>query len=164
MDIFTKGINGVYIKDKNPETIVHGIIKSWITGDGFGPGHPSKAFHGDNGGEFLNTTVIDFAATLDTTIKMTAAKAPWQNGIVERHHATADITYEKIMAENPSMDQQDAINNAALAKNSETNSSGFSSLQLVIGQNPAFPGLAEVLMRILMMLGYILGRLIAMKS
>ena len=144
VDMFTKAIKGVYIEDKNPETIVDAITKSWILGTGFGPGHPIKGFYSNNGVEFLNNEVIDYAATLDTNIKMTAANAPWMNGVVERHHATADVIYEKLRLDNPGMLPQEAINHACLAKNSEVNRSGFSALQLVMGQNPTFPGLAEV--------------------
>ena len=121
-----------------------GIIESWIVGDGFGPGHPTKAFYSDNGGEFFNNDVINFAATVNTTIKMTVAEAPWQNGTVERNDATADVIYEKIKLENPTMQPQVAIKNAALVKNSEIHHSGFSPLQLIMGQNPTFPVLAEV--------------------
>ena len=125
VDMFSKAIKGKYIRDKEPETIVSGIIESWIVGDGLGPGHPTKGFYSDNGGEFLNNQVVNFAATMNTTIKMTSANSPWQNGLVERHHATADIIYEKMRAENPSMDPQTAINHAAFAKNSDVNVSGF---------------------------------------
>ena len=75
---------------------------------------------------------------------MAAAEAPWQNGVVERHHATADILFEKIMMENPNMDAQEAINHASFSKNSEINQTRFSPMQLMMGQNPQFPGLAEV--------------------
>ena len=143
VDMFSKAIKGKHIKDKDPETIVTGIIESWIIGDGLGPGHPTKAFYSDNGGEFLNNSVVNFAATMNTTIKMTSANAPWQNGLVERHHATADNIYEKLRAENPDMDAQTAINHASFAKNSDINVSGFSPLQIIMGQNPSFPGLAE---------------------
>ena len=120
------------------------IVETWIIGNGMGPGYPKIAFFSDNGGEFLNEDVIDFATSMNTTIKMTAASAPWQNGLVERHHATTDIVYEKILMDDPRMSPQDAVDQAAFAKNSETNASGFSPLQLVMGQNPSFPGLAEV--------------------
>ena len=98
-----------------------------------GPGHPTKGFYSDNGGEFLNNQLVNFAAKMNTTIKMTSANAPWQNGLVERHHATADIIYEKIRIENPDMDPQEAINHAAFAKNSDVNVSGFSPLQIIMG-------------------------------
>ena len=143
VDMFSKVIKGKHIKNKDPETIVAGIIESWIIGDGLGPGHPSKAFYSDNGGEFLNNDFVNFAASMNTTIRMTFADAPWQNGLVERHHATADIVYEKLMADNPDMDAQTAINHASFAKNSDVNVSGFSPLQIIMGQNPSFPGLAE---------------------
>ena len=42
------------------------------------------------------------------------------------------------------MKPQEAINHACIAKNSEISRSGFSPLQLVMGQNSSFPGLAEV--------------------
>ena len=54
VDLFSKFIKGVYLKDKNPSTIIEGIISSWIIGDGGGPGHPKRGFWSDNGGEFLN--------------------------------------------------------------------------------------------------------------
>ena len=143
VDLFSKMIKGKFIRNKNPSTIIEGIISSWIIGDGGGPGHPSKGFWSDNGGEFLNEEVLDFAASFNINIKMTAAEAPWQNGVVERHHATADIIYEKLLMDNPKMNQQEAINHASFAKNSEINQTRFSPLQLMMGQNPLFPGLAE---------------------
>jgi hypothetical protein len=144
VDLFSKMIKGKFIQNKNPETIIEGIVSTWIIGDGIGPGHPTRGFWCDNGGEFLNAKVLDFAAAMDVDIKMTSANAPWQNGIVERHHATADLIYEKLMSENSSMKPQEAINQAAFAKNSDTNQTGFSPIQLMTGMNPKFPGLAEV--------------------
>ena len=80
--------------------------------------------------EFLNDELINFAAALNNSIKMTSADAPWQNGVVERHHASADIVFDKIMLENPKMDPQEAVNHAAFARNSEINQPRFSALQL----------------------------------
>ena len=88
--------------------------------------------------------MINFAAASDITIKMISAESPWQNGIVERHHATADIVFEKLRLDNPSMSPQEAVNHAAFSKNSEINRSKFSPFQLMMGQNPGFPGLSEV--------------------
>ena len=146
VDLFSKLIKGKLIKDKKPSTIIEGIISIWIIDDGAGPGHPSRGFWSDNGGEFLNMEVFDFAAAMHINIKMTSADAdaPWQNGVVERHHATADIVFEKMLLENRKMDCQEAINHASFAKNSEINQSRFSALQLMFGQSPQFPGLAEV--------------------
>ena len=144
VDIFSKMIKGQFIRNKQPETIIDGILKTWVIGDGAGPGFPSRGFWSDNGGEFLNHQVIDFAASMDIDIKMTSAEAPWQNGCVERHHATADIIFQKLMEENPKMTPQEAVNHASFAKNCDTNRTGFSPLQLMTGRNPSFPGLSEV--------------------
>ena len=143
VDLFSKMIKGKYIKNKLPATIIEGIISTWIVGDGIGPGHPSKGFWSDNGGEFLNNEVLDFAAAMDVEIKMTSADSPHQNGVVERHHATADIIFEKLITDNPTIDRQEAVNQAAFAKNTDTNQTGFSPIQLMTGTNPKFPGLAE---------------------
>ena len=143
VDLFSKMIKGKFIKNKKPETIIEGILSMWVIGDGIGPGNPRRGFWSDNGGEFLNEQVLDYAAAMDVDIRMTSADSPWQNGVVERHHATADIIYEKLMKENPNMSPQDAINHAAFAKNSDTNQTGFSPIQLMTGQNPKFPGLDE---------------------
>ena len=51
-DEFTKLIKRLVINDKNQDTIVKGIEKRWLIGDGAGPGNPSKVFFSDNGGEF----------------------------------------------------------------------------------------------------------------
>ena len=94
-DEFSKMIKGQVINDKKRETIVKGIENRWIYGGGGGPGHPSKGFFSDNGGEFLNDDLIDFAGALGINIKMTAASSPWMNGSCERAHTTVDIIIEK---------------------------------------------------------------------
>ena len=143
VDLFSKLIKGKFIKNKHPETILDAIVSSWIIGDGAGPGHPSRGFWCDNGGEFLNEEVLEFAAAMNVDIRMTSADSPWQNGVVERHHATADGIVEKLMFEDPHINIQEAINKASFSKNTDPNHTGFSPMQLMIGHNPAFPGLAE---------------------
>ena len=116
VDLFSKLIKGKFIKSKSKETIIEAIISTWIVGDGGGPGHPRRGFWADNGGEFLNNDLINFAAFYNIHIKMTSANAPWQNGVVERHHATADIIVEKMLLKNPKLSPQDAINRVSFAK------------------------------------------------
>ena len=142
-DEFTKLIKGLVINDKNQDTIVKGIEKKWIVGDGAGPGHPSKGFFSDNGGEFLNDNLIDFASALNITIRMTAAASPWMNGSCERAHATVDRLVEKILEENPKTDLQKAVDLACFTKNTEINQTGYSPLQLLTGRAPSFPGLSD---------------------
>ena len=45
--------------------IIQVIVDSWTVGDGIGPGHPTHGFWSDNGGEFLNSQMINFAAACD---------------------------------------------------------------------------------------------------
>ena len=78
--MFSKLIKGKYIKNKRPETIIDGIVSTWVIGDGAGLGHPRRGFWTDNGGEFLNREDLNYAAAMDVSIKMTSAEAPWQNG------------------------------------------------------------------------------------
>ena len=143
VDLFSKLIKGKFVSDKKPSTIIEAIVSTWVVGDGCGPGHPRRGFWSDNGGEFLNHEVLDYAAAQDVDIKMTAANSPWQNGVVERHHATADIIVGKLIMEDPQMSYQDAINQACFAKNGAIGQSRFSPLQLMMGQSPFFPGLSQ---------------------
>ena len=57
-DEFSKLIKGQVINDKKPDTIIKGLENKWIIGGGAGPGHPSRGFFTDNGGEFLNEDFI----------------------------------------------------------------------------------------------------------
>ena len=142
-DEFTKMIKGQVINDKQKDTIIKAIEKKWIVGDGMGPGHPSRGFFTDNGGEFLNSDMIDFAAALDISIKMTAASGPWMNGSCERAHATVDRIVEKILDDEPNTDLQKAVDRACFVKNMEINKTGFSPLQLFCGRSPSFPGYSD---------------------
>jgi transposase InsO family protein len=108
-----------------------------------GPGHPSKGFFTDNGGEFLNDSLIDFASAMDISIKMTAANSPWMNGSCERSHATVDRIIEKILEDEPNMNLQRAVDLACFVKNSEINKTGYSPLQLFHGKSPSFPGYSD---------------------
>lgn len=142
-DEFSKLIKGQVINDKQKDTIIKGLENKWIIGDGAGPGHPIRGFFSDNGGEFLNDDVIDFAAALDITIKMTAASSPWMNGSCERAHATVDRIVEKILEDDSKISLQEAVDLACFVKNTEINKTGFSPLQLFCGRSPGFPGLSD---------------------
>ena len=142
-DEFSKLTKGQVVNDKKPDTIIKAIENKWIIGGGIGPGHPSRGFFSDNGGEFLNEDLIDFAAALDITIRMTAASSPWMNGSCERAHATVDKTVEKILEDDPKTGIQKAVDLACFVKNTEINKTGFSPLQLFCGRSPSFPGFSD---------------------
>ena len=81
VDTFSRLTRGIIIKDKNPNTIVKGLIDCWILGRGIGPGMPGK-FIFDGGREFNNPQVIDLAEKFGLPMhNVTAAYAPYSNGI-----------------------------------------------------------------------------------
>ena len=123
-DEFSKLIKGQVVDNKTPDTIIKAIEAKWIIGGGAGPGHPTRGFFSDNGGEFLNEQFIDFDSTINITVKMTAASSPWMNGSCEQAHATVDKIEETI-------ELQKAVDLACFVKNSEVKLTGFSPLQLV---------------------------------
>ena len=69
----------------------------------------------------------------------TAGYAPHQNGINERNHAINDQCMNKIKEDHPDMDDELILAHALFAKNCLRMTFGYSSLQLVFGQNPNLP-------------------------
>ena len=72
MCAFTRPIKGVVIKDKNPETIIRGILEAWCLDIGF----PMFGFWADNGGEFKNMKMKEFVNKLGIKIDFTPAFSP----------------------------------------------------------------------------------------
>ena len=58
VDDATRFIRGEVIKDNKPETILEALERAWIIGRGAGPGLPERYFVSDNGGEFVNETIL----------------------------------------------------------------------------------------------------------
>ena len=138
---FSRLTRAVIIRNKLPKTIVSGILKCWVLGNGIGPGIPEK-FLFDNGGEFNNPEVLDLAEKHG--IKMhavTAAHSPFSNGLCEKNHEIVDRMMSKIMADDKDITENEALNHALFAKNIEPNNKGFSPFQIVYGTNPNIPGI-----------------------
>ena len=133
IDHLTRYSSAVVIKSKDPEVVIQGLIKCWISI--FGP--PGK-FMVDNGGEFANSEFIELAESMNVRIVPTPAFSPWSNGLVERHNATLAEILHKVQAEG-NRDIEIDLCWALQAKNSLDNVHGFSPAQLVFGQNPAVP-------------------------
>ena len=141
VDTFSRLTRGIIIKDKNPSTIIKGLLDCWILGKGIGPGMPIK-FLFDNGPEFANPQIIDLAEKFGLPLSnVTAAYSPYSNGICERNHAVVDRMMAKMMAADPSLTDQSALDYALHARNMETNNKGFSPFQIVYGENPRIPGI-----------------------
>ena len=141
IDTFSRLTRGVIIKNKNPSTIVSGIIDCWVLGHGIGPGIPGR-FMFDNGGEFNNPEVLDLAEKHGIKMhRVTAAHSPFSNGLCEKNHEVVDKMMSKLMADDAKLKEVDALNHALYAKNIEPNNKGFSSFQIVYGTNPTIPGI-----------------------
>ena len=135
IDAATRLTLSAVIHDKHPSTIIEKVMCLWI-GAGFGP--PGK-FLADNGGEFGNDEYRDMCENLNIEVRNTAAYSPWQNGLCERNHAVVDDSVMKMLEENPKLNIETALIWAVNAKNCLHMNSGYSSYQLVFGQNPNLP-------------------------
>ena len=77
---------------------------------------------------------------LNIQVLNTAGQSPWQIGSCERNHAVVDRCFEKVLEDNPHAPIDMALVCAVNATNSLQMWSGYSSYQLVFGQNPNIPG------------------------
>jgi len=143
-DDATRLIKGEVINNKEPETIIAAMDRLWLTGYGMGPGMPEKYFLTDNGGEFLNTRLLNLCQEQGISLKKIGSYSPQQNGLNERNHGVADLMVEKYMRDHPNKTMQEAVNKSAWARNSLINAQrGFSPFQLVFGRSPTIPGVSD---------------------
>ena len=124
------------VRNKKPETIIDCVLNHWIRIFG-----PPQYFLTDNGGEFINDTLLELCEKFNIELKTTAAESAWSNGLCERHNAVIGDNVSKIMADcKCSMDI--AIPWAVCAKNSLSSVYGFSPNQLVFGRNINLPNVS----------------------
>ena len=69
------------------------------------------------------------------------AYSPWNNGINERNHSSADLTIKKLMEEKKIALTDSLVKAAAWTHNTSVNKLGYSPLQLVTGKSVTLPGL-----------------------
>ena len=138
IDGFTRFAVSVFIRDKKPETILHNVMRHWISYFG----RPGKIWT-DVGGEFNNDIIRQLGETIGTRVETGAGYSAWMNGLNERNHCIVDRCFGKIMTDFPKMDPSIALAWAVTAKNSYPMHGGFSSYQLVYGKNPKLPNIME---------------------
>ena len=90
----------------------------------------------------MNATFIEMCEQMNITVKNTAGRSPWSNGIVERHNLVISEMLEKVLAESK-CDFDAALSWCLTAKNSLQNVNGFTPYQIAIGRNPTFPMAVE---------------------
>ena len=81
LDHATRYSQACIITNKRKETIVKALLNHWVGIFG----SPEK-FLFDNGGEFINDELKEFAEQFNITIMTTAAESPWSNGLCEKHN------------------------------------------------------------------------------
>ena len=93
-----------------------------------------KNFLTDNGGEFANSDLRDICESY-IALKLTAAEAPFSNGLVKTHNLIIADILDKVLEEsNIDINLAWYGNSNSLAK-----VHGFSPFQLALGQNPKLP-------------------------
>ena len=138
-DMWSRLTVATFVKSKEPEHIVHEIWVKWVAA---GFGRP-EFIHSDLGGEFVNEQLVEVAERLDCKVSSTAGYAPHQNGLNERNHAVVDKCLDRIKEDNPNLSDEIVLAHALFAKNALQMTNGFSSYQLVLGQNPNLPNIID---------------------
>ena len=136
IEIFTRYTLAQLVPSKDPEVNIDKVMLMWIGSD---LGAPEK-FLAENRGEFANEKYKGMCENLNIQVWNTVGQSPWQNGLWERNHAVVDRCLEKILEDNPDKPIDMALAWAVNAKNSLQMWLGYSSYQLVFGQNPNIPG------------------------
>ena len=95
----------------------------------------------DNGGELSCDEMRGITSILKIQICTTAGESPFQNGLCERTHAITDMMLVKLEAEHGKTHSQTLLSWANMARNSLQMWNGYSSHQLVFGENPNPPNI-----------------------
>ena len=135
IDMFSKYSQASIVPSKQPETIAKHFLKQWIQIFG----SPKTLFH-DNGGEFVNNSIRDLCHNFNIVYTTSPAYSPWCMGVCERHNGIIELTLRKIMAETK-CSYETALAWAIFAKNTLSNTSGFSPSQIAFGFNPSLPSI-----------------------
>ena len=135
IDLFSRFSATSIIPNKQKETVIGALFSIWIATFG-----RAKLFLTDNGGEFVNEEFMMMCEDLAIVIKTTAAYAPFSNGVCERHNGIIADSFNKLI-EDVKCHPRIALAWATNAKNSLSNTYGFSPYMLVFGRNPSIPGL-----------------------
>jgi transposase InsO family protein len=133
---FTRFGKGCVLKDKEVETVMKVLNSTWNWRLGF----PSVGFWADNGKEFLNKELNEYAAKFGFSVKFGPNYSPWSNGINERNHASMNITIKKMMEADKVIELKKAVEMEAWAHNTNVNILGYNPMSLVTAKSVVFLG------------------------
>ena len=134
IDMWSKLIQARLVKSKKSEEISAAIMSCWVAVYGAF----ERTIH-DNGGEFTGQPFKEMMDLLGVRDGTSAAHSPWSCGVVERHHAVVDGTYQALLRDFPDYKKETLLQWAVFVKNSTTTTSGWSPYQIVYGKNPKVP-------------------------
>lgn len=137
VDMWSRFTVSVFVRRKRTSEIIDKIMMHWV-GAAFGV---MGAIMSDNGGEFSSDEMREVASILNVGVFTTAAESPFQNGLCERIHAVTDMMLLKMEEQCPNVPIEVLLCWANMARNSLQMWCGFSSYQLVFGQNPNLPNI-----------------------
>ena len=136
IDMWSRYTLSTFIDRKKPCNVIDALMKEWVGRFGV-----MGSLMTDNGGEFNSDEVREITSILNIQLCTTAAESPFQNGLCERVHAITDIMLTKLHADNEKVHVQTLLSWANMARNSLQMWNGYSSYQLVFGQNPNIPNI-----------------------
>ena len=139
IDSFSRFAKGVVISNKKKETILKVLYYEWCCQLGY----PTQGFWSDNGGEFRNSTMVEFVEKCQLTLRFGPSNSPWSNGLNERNHGVCDVIIKKAMQTDKTLTLQEAVNIAAWSHNTNVNKLGYSPMQLQLGKAVTLPGFTE---------------------
>ena len=136
IDMWSRYTVSVFIQRKRSNDVINALMQRWVAVFGV-----MESIMTDNGGEFSSDEMREVMSILNVRLITTAAESPFQNGLCERVHAVTDTMLLKLEEENQHTDSGTLLCWANMARNSLQMWNGFSSHQLVFGQNPNLPGI-----------------------
>ena len=138
IDMWSRYTLSVFVTRKKPSNIIDALMTHWVGKFGV-----MGALMTDNGGEFNSDEMREVASILNVQLCTTAGESPFQNGLCERVHAITDMMLIKLEADYGKMNSQTLLSWANMARNSLQMWNGYSSHQLVFGENPNLPNIMQ---------------------
>ena len=138
IDMWSRYTLSVFVTRKKPSNIIDALMTHWVGKFGV-----MGALMTDNGGEFNSDEMREVASILNVQLCTTAGESPFQNGLCERVHAITDMMLLKLEADYGKMNSQTLLSWANMARNSLQMWNGYSSHQLVFGENPNLPNIMQ---------------------
>ena len=136
IDMWSRYTVSTFVDRKKPANIIDALMTQWIGKFGV-----MRALMTDNGGEFNSDEMRDITSVLNVQLCTTAGESPFQNGLCERVHAITDMMLVKLEADYGKINSQTLLSWANMARNSLQMWNGYSSHQLVFGENPNLPNI-----------------------